>query len=320
MPVVPFDTYQPSLLFKHAHFNTIYPAVFRKMNSPFKNRIRLDTLDSDFIDLDLIQNGNKNLVILCHGLEGSSESQYIKSIASLVEKNGSDVIALNFRSCSGENNKLARSYHSGETKDLELVIQHYQEEYDDIALVGYSLGGNVVLKYLGKNSKDVHPKISKAVAVSTPCQLDAASKKIMQAENRIYEKRFLQTLFEKVKAKAKIFPEQFDLRLIQKTKTLWDFDEHFTAKVHGFDSAQDYYHKSSSKQFLAGIRIPVLILSALDDPFLAPACFPFEEANKSKEVFFLPTKYGGHVGFSALLKKYYWSDISILRFLKNELV
>ena len=314
MPILKSDDYLPARPFRNGHLNTIFPAVFRKRHKLPWERHRLATPDDDFIDIDILPNGKGRLAILYHGLEGSSASQYILGMADLLSQNGWDVAAVNHRGCSGEINRQVRMYHSGATDDVHLTIGFLQKKYDGIALIGFSLGGNMVLKYAGENGGALSEKIKAVVAVSVPVDLSACSHKLRQPSNWVYDHRFLQRLREKVHLKNRQYPEAYPLGLLEKVKTLWDFDEHFTSRVHGFDGAEDYYAQCNSLQFLHKIKVPTLILNAQDDPFLAPSCFPKKIAEESGYVHLLASRYGGHCGFTSFGKRNYWSEHRVLGF------
>ena len=315
MPVLSLETYNPLWVFKNGHINTIYPYAIRKSIDPGFKRERLTTVDDDFIDVDKVINGSSRLVILCHGLEGSSESKYILHTCNLLSQSGWDVICMNFRGCSGEMNKKLPMYHSGFTQDLHMVIKNYEKGYSEISLVGFSLGGNMILKYLGDGLNQLSPKIKSAVGVSVPCDLHAGAIHISRWQNKIYDIRFLQTLKEKVRVKKEMFPDKVDITPLKNIKTLIAFDDHFTAPIHGFKDATDYYARCHCKQFLKNIKIPSLIISAVDDPFLPKESYPYEEAHASEYVHLLTPRYGGHVGFVTFGKKAYWNEEVINRFI-----
>ena len=317
MPVITPTDYNPFFPFTNGHINTIFPAVFRNQAPPPYRRERITTPDNDFLDIDHLHNGNKRLAILCHGLEGSSSSQYIQGTARILHANDWDVIAMNYRSCSGEMNRQLRMYHSGATIDLHTIIDQKEADYERIVLVGFSLGGNMVLKYIGDGIYPLNSKIEKAVAVSVPVDLMGGSIEISKRKNRIYDRRFLKSLNEKALKKHQQFPEVIRIEDLNKVKTLSDFDNYFTGPIHGFKDAADYYQKCNSKQFLTAIKIPTLILQAQDDPFLSKSCFPIEEAKANKQLTLLLPKYGGHVGFSIPGKDHYWEELKILEYLNE---
>ena len=315
MPITATD-YTPPFPFKNRHFNTIYSSLFRKKKSVIFKRKRIETPDNDFLDIDLIENQSKKIVVLCHGLEGSSSSKYIMATASLLSENGYAVAAMNYRFCSGEINRQLITYHSGRTEDLQTVITSLLPDYDEIYLVGFSLGGNLVLKYNGDGVFLIDPKIKASVAVSVPVDLYGSAIELQLRQNQLYTWRFLRTLSKKIRLKHKQYPKEVDKELLKKVKKLIDFDEYYTSKLNGFRDAQDYYAKASSKQFLSSIKNPTLLINALDDPFLSASCFPYEEAKKNPYFHLMCPQYGGHVGFISK-GAYYWSELQILNFIKR---
>lgn len=317
MPILKSKNYSPKFPFKNAHIHTIYPSIFRKVDITFQ-RERINTPDEDFLDIDTVKNGTDSAVILLHGLEGSSSSNYIKGMAKAAVESGHDVIALNFRGCSGEVNRVIRSYHSGETQDLRFLIKLMLQEgtYKRLHLVGFSLGANVLLKYLGEEGDSIDPRIGSGVSISVPCELAACSDEISKPVNWIYSKRFLSDLKEKVKLKRAITKDVINYEKVMASKGIWEFDDNYTAPIHGFESAESYYENCSGNRFLNNIRIPTLILNALDDTFLAGACYPYELAKESTYVFLETPKYGGHVGFVGDRGKgWYWSEERAMSFL-----
>jgi len=316
MPILDSSDYRPKGILRSAHVNTMYPYLFRKKVSPPYRRERFETSDGDFVDLDCIYDGHKRLVILCHGLEGSSESQYMEHVSILLAKSW-DVVAFNYRSCSGEVNRKLQMYHSGFTSDLHEITSHFGMMYDKIALVGYSLGGNMILKYTNDGVLSVPDAVKSVVAVSTPADLSKSSAKIISLQNRLYDIRFRQTLIQKMKEKQKQFPEDILSIDLEKVKNLWDFDEYFTGPLHGFAGAEDYYAQCNSLQFLGRNRIPTLMITAQDDPFLTEDSLPFAIADRSDNLYFLAPKFGGHVGFTTFESKNYWNEIKTLQFIHD---
>jgi predicted alpha/beta-fold hydrolase len=304
---------------RNAHAETIIPSIFRKINISYQ-RERFTLADSDFIDLDWVKENKPNLIILFHGLEGSSQSQYIKGFVNTFSKQNFDCCAVNFRSCSGQNNKLLRSYHSGASEDMHEVISHVlaTNHYQRIYLVGFSLGGNVLLKYLGENKFQISPLVQAAIAFSVPIDLSAGATKLAQLSNGLYMRIFLNSLNTKLKEKAKVFPGKLDIADLDKIKTFQEWDNRFTAPINGFEDAADYYQKSSSKQYLKNIVIPTLLVNALNDPFLPSACFPVE-AEISQSVIFESPSYGGHCGFAIDWPNgNYYSEQRALQFFLNK--
>ncbi|WP_026950217.1 YheT family hydrolase [Algoriphagus mannitolivorans] len=319
MPLLQDSSFKrPKWLF-NGHLETIYPALARRVNFQSPRNERITTPDGDFLDLDWYCNGNHRLTIISHGLEGSSSRPYMLGMTKKFVQNGFDVLAWNYRGCSGELNDKPIFYHSGATYDLETVVDHAEKKYDEIFLVGFSLGGNLTLKYLGEK-RSRSPKIKKGVAVSVPLDLGKSCDKISTRENFLYSKRFLKSLKEKVIRKSEKFPQQIDFRALNHVKTLRDFDNFFTGPLHGFKDAEEYYQVNSSLFFLEGIQVPTLVLNALNDPFLSQSCFPKDLAEKLDQVYFEFPSHGGHVGFSsALFENTYYSEGRAVEFITHDL-
>ncbi|GAB2761636.1 alpha/beta fold hydrolase [Actinomadura fibrosa] len=267
------------------------------MDHPQK-RERLELKEGDFIDLDwsFSEEKSEKLLILLHGLEGSAQRPYMTGTAKLFTQNGWDVLAVNFRGCGGELNRLFRSYHAGATDDLRQVIEHVKPRYPTIALNGFSLGGNLLLKYLGEE-KNLPEEIKAAVAISVPCDLHGSLMEIQQLRNMLYEKRFLRSLKAHLLARHEKFPNKITKEEIASCDNLLAVDELYTSKAHGFENALDYYKKNSSLQFLPNISIPTLLINARNDGFLSEKSYPVEVAEKNSDFFLEMPKYGGHVGF-----------------------
>jgi uncharacterized protein len=318
MPVLS-SNFKGSSFFHNAHLETMLPVLCRKITIHY-SRERIETPDGDFFDVDRINTGGKQLMILLHGLEGSSESKYIKGFSKYFSSKGWDIAAKNFRSCSGDSNRLAKSYHSGFTTDLIQLIEKENKnaEYDKIVLVGFSLGGNVLLKYLGQNTGHIPQKVKAAIAFSVPIDLKSSSIELGKWHNRIYLNRFLKTLKEKAFEKSKRFNPFPNQQLIKTIKNFQSFDDLVTAPLNGFEGADDYYKKNSSKQFLSDISLNTLLINAENDPFLDVNCFPFEIAASSTKLHFEAPRGGGHVGFAMHLPNGpYWSEIRADKFLKE---
>lgn len=300
MPHPAINGYQPSLWFRNAHLNTIHRTLFHSFDLSYERR-RMETTDGDFMDIDLLMKGSKKLVIAIHGLEGSSDSNYIRSLASYFSQASFDLACANLRGCSGVENRLLSAYHSGKTDDLDAIINFLQQQFDheDIFLVGYSLGGNLILKYLGESWRST-TQIKGAATVSVPCDLKGSSEQIGKWKNKVYMERFLRSLKRKTLIKSKRFPEaNIDVKAINKAKNFKQFDDLFTAPVHGFLDAEDYWRQNSANNFITDIRIPSLLITAIDDPFLSQSCIPFSQA-KGHRYFRLETyQHGGHVGFNS---------------------
>lgn len=316
MPLVS-SSYRAPLTLRNGHLATIYPTLFRRVASPPVDRERLELDDGDFLDLDWTRSGNKRLAIIGHGLEGESSAKYIRGMSIALQKRAWDTLAWNCRGCSGEPNRLLRSYHSGVSDDLDRVVDHaLAQGYQSLALIGFSLGGNIVLKYLGEMGLKAHPEIKAGVAFSVPCDLTSSSLRLGERDNKIYMRRFMDGLKEKIHLKNDAFPGQLDLNGIHTMKTFEEFDDRFTAPLNGFNDARDYWTRASSKPHLSEITVPSLLVQAQNDPFLPPPCFPRDIAKKSKHLHLEIPSHGGHVGF-ATRNKEYWSESRCAEFLEE---
>lgn len=309
--------YSPPPLLFNGHIETIYPALFRKINNVKLTRERITTPDQDFVDLDWLKTGSEELVIICHGLEGDSQQPYMlgmtRAVSNLLKH---DALAWNYRGCSGEINLHHRFYHSGATDDLDVVVKHAMNQgYQSISLIGFSLGGNLVLKYLGEIGADPAHPVTAGVVFSVPLDLEASSKKMMKWYNYVYSQRFMKSLKNKVKQKKGRLPEHISLEQIDKVRHVFHFDDLFTAPIHGFRDARDYYKSCSSLFFLNNIRKPVLIVNARNDPFLDETCFPFEKLADNQYIYFEAPERGGHCGFASFETEYYWSERRAVQFL-----
>ena len=294
--------YNPPLLFRNSHIATIYAGLVRRIDDLQQKRERILLQDGDFLDLDwsYAAGGSRKVVILLHGLEGHGQRPYITGSARHFNNAGYDACAVNFRGCSGETNKLFRSYHSGATEDLDAVIHHLRglDKYSHIYIKGFSLGGNLTLKYLGEG-RTIPEEVKGAVAVSVPCNLHDSLIQLLKVKNMAYAIRFRRHLVSKLWAKHQLFPEQISKEDIERIKNLKDFDDIYTSRAHGFKDALDYYSQCSSRQFLDGINLPALIINARNDSFLGKDCYPEDEAKKNRSLFLQMPYYGGHVGFQS---------------------
>ncbi len=292
---------------------TFLGALFRQRSGVAFERERWELDDGDFLDLDWARRGRRRLAILSHGLEGSSAQGYIRGLATALGVAGWDVLAWNFRGCSGEPNRLPRFYHSGETEDLRAIVGRVAEAYESVALVGFSLGGNSTLKYLGEAPP--HPRVNCAATVSVPIDLASCARRLdCELGNRLYLRRFLSSMRTKIAAKARQFPASFEVTGLERVTTFEEFDGRFTGPLHGFRDAEDYWARSSARQFLQELTVPTLLLNARNDPFLTPACFPVTEATLSPHLFLEAPESGGHVGFLDLGGGPWWS-LRIVEFL-----
>ena len=320
MALITNNTYKPPLWLCNAHLETIYPALFRKVSfNTIVNNITIHTPDNDYFELNYYDNNSDKTVIISHGLEGNNMRPYIIGMAKKLFENDWNVIAWNYRGCNGKINNSIKSYHSGFVEDLEEVIKFADtHQIKNISLIGFSLGGNLTLKYLG-NQKNVHNKIRNAVTLSVPIDLHLGSLEISKSSNKLYEKRFLRSLKQKVKEKAKCFSE-IDTKYLSRIHNLKAFDDHYTAPLHGFIDAIDYYRSCSALYVLDNVRIPTLIINALNDPFLPSSCYPFELLKKHSYAHLETPERGGHIGFCCQNgNEYYWSENRSMEFINSTL-
>ncbi len=320
MPNIKTSTYRAPFLYRHHHIGTIMPNLLRKVEGITYQRKRIETPDEDFLDLDFSRVGSKTILLLMHGLEGSSDRQYAKGMIKAANKADWDGVVLNMRGCSGEANRLYSSYHSGKTDDLDLVVQHLiqVEEYTDILIFGVSLGGNITLKYVGEQGENIPKEVRAAAALSVPCHLQTSAVQLQKPINQVlYVRRFIKSLVPKGIEKVKRFARtEISIEAMQNARNFYDIDNLYTAPAHGFKDAEDYWEQCHSRQFLSGIRIPTLLINAQNDPFLSPECYPYEEAENNPYFYFEAPKYGGHVGFSTnwRMTGEFWQETRVVEF------
>lgn len=320
MPLIEDSTYKPSPLFRNNHINTFQASLFRKFPDIEYERFRITTADEDFIDLDCQVNDHKRAVILLSGLEGDSVRNYMKGMAACFYKNGWDTISMNYRGCSGEPNLLPRTYHVGDTADLQLTIDFIQKKFvfKEIALIGFSMGGNIILKYLGETGKKINPVIISSATFSVACDIPSANMQMEKWYNWHYRKYLIGSLKQKYQTKIEAFPDQFTKPEKKFDNTFKTFDEHFTAPIHGFKSAIEYWKLNSSINFLKNISIPTLMVNALDDSFLSKECYPYKIAKESDYLFLETPEHGGHLGFSGdVVDDFYWSERRAVAFIQS---
>lgn len=313
-------TYKASGLFKNGHFNTLYGHFFdRPPPLPFKREKLLHPLGFSLY-LDWVQQQSNKLIIFTHGLESSSNARYINSMGQQFLQQGYDVLAWNCRNCAkGEAFDPRAYYHSGLSEDLAYVIEHTlaTQCYEQIVLVGFSMGGNIVLKYLGEQGEHLPSSIQRAMAISSPLDLLASSHALLQFPNQIYGRNFLKTILFKLKENPEdLIHYGLSMESIMQCKNLRDFDHLFTAAVHGFSSQDDYYKRASSAKFLPQIKVPSYLINAQDDPFLAQSCYPSSEEVGNTNIQTLYPQHGGHIGFNNPRNKgCSWLDQQALNFL-----
>ena len=321
MPIIS-STYQCTGVFKNAHFATIYSAKLRQVLGVEQFRERLSLSDGDFIDIDWSfaygERSSDKVCVLLHGLEGSAQRSYILGQAKILNKNGFDCAAVNFRGCSGEVNRAYASYNSGATDDLAefLCFLEREKSYTAYYLGGFSLGANQILKYLGEGRK-LPKQLKAAAAVSVPVHLYGSLTSLDARQNWVYRWNFLKDLRKKYTDKINDYPDLMSIDDLKKIKSLRLFDELYTARAHGFKDAMEYYTKSSSLPFLKNIALPTYILNAKNDSFLDYSCYPVEEARKNENLFLEMPQHGGHVGFYSPGDHYY-NEVRTLKFFEDE--
>jgi predicted alpha/beta-fold hydrolase len=308
MPLVP-SAYRAPRWLASGHVQTLLPVLLPRRSGAWRERERLELPDGDFLDLFWRCRGRGRLAVLCHGLEGSVQAGYMRGMASALEQANWDVLAWNFRGCGGVGNRLARSYHSGETDDLRQVIRRASSDYGCLALIGFSLGGNVVLK--GTAEPGLPQSVAAAVAVSAPVDLASSAKALDQRPgNRLYQQRFLKTLRQKMREKAERFPDRVDRSKLSRIHSIRDFDEYYTAPLHGFRDAEDYWRRASAGPLLSELAVPSLLLNARNDPLLAEASFPTHLAQTHLRLHLEAPDRGGHVAFlDPYLRPWYESRV-----------
>lgn len=307
MPVLPSSSYSRPWYLPHAHLETIVPSVFFKVDNVRYTRERLELSDGDFLDLDWVKSGQPRLIILSHGLEGSSDRHYMKRPARFFSEREWDVLAWNCRGCSGEVNRLPQTYHHGFIDDLAAVVEHALVlGYSEVVLMGFSMGGNFTLKYLGVKGRALDSRIKAAVTYSVPCHLEDSSAEIHKPANRFYERRFLRKLREKMALKVAHHPElEADWDTI---KDFGDFNRRFTLPIYGFETEQAFYDQARSDVYLPEITVPTLLVNALNDPMLGGRNYPYDFAQQSTRVYLETPDTGGHVGFTLSGHDYSWME------------
>ncbi|WP_457669922.1 hydrolase [Thiolapillus sp.] len=317
MPLVQ-SAYSPPWWLPGHHLPTLWPSFFRPRPDIPLIRERVELEDGDFLDLSWCGGAGRPIVLLLHGLEGSLHSHYAKPLLKLLSESGYLACMLHFRGCSGEPNRLPRSYHSGDSAELQTIIEYIENSRQQtvFGMIGFSLGGNVLLKWLGEQGAEA--AVERAMAVSVPFLLNEAADRLNQGFSRLYQRHLLNSLKEKYREKFSRIPSPLQVDLNQ-IRTFRQFDEQITAPLHGFSGADDYYRRCSSRQFLPAIRTPTLILHDRHDPFMW-ASTPPEENELPPEVTLELPNGGGHGGFAYGVTPSvtrYWTDKRLLEWLNS---
>lgn len=317
------EPFRPSRLWLNPHSQTVLANSLRSMNGVSYRRVRLDTPDGDFLDLDFASipgielDQDAPLVLLLHGLEGSARRSYATETYRQLAQRGVRAVGMNFRSCSGELNRTNSLYHAGKTDDVAFVVDWLDTLFPNVVkgLVGFSLGGNMLLKYLGERGEAT--PIQAAAAVSPPFDLGRIARTFHLGSGRPYAARFMKSLRHKALSHADHNGSNIDVRRVLRAKTMADFDDAVTAPLHGYRDADDYYARNSSGQFLPTIRVPTLVIRALDDPFFG-SDVPHMALAENEQLLPLLVPHGGHVAFAEGIwprKFKYWAERQASRFL-----
>jgi predicted alpha/beta-fold hydrolase len=318
MPILSAPTINTPILQWNGHIQSIYPSLFRQVPFAYARRERLELPDGDFVDLDWssAEKTTDRLVIITHGLEGDAGRHYVTGMAKLFVANGFDALGWNCRSCSGTMNRLVRFYHHGDANDLRAVIQHAIDQYgyQEIVLVGFSMGGSLTFRAISEFPDQVPAAVKTAIGFSVPCSLKGSVDALSTKANRIYLKRFLKKLGIKIKLKAQLFPGQIDATGYDQIRTFIEFDNRYTAPLHGYQDALDFYEKASVGPLLHQTSIPSLIVQAQNDPFLLPNCMPIETAKDHPFLHLEMPAVGGHCGFMQKGQLHTWAEYRALAF------
>ena len=317
MPYLSNSSYETDFIFQNGHISTIYSGIIRKLESPEYRRKRLFLTDGDFLLLDYVLQTSKKAIILCHGLEGDSKKNYNNACANFFIEQGYSVFAWNNRSCGGEMNLLPNLYHHGSIEDLGAVINYVlAQNIEEVFLVGFSLGGDQILNYLGR--KQVSEKIKAAVAISAPFQLKSSAEKIQGGLSKIYLSRFIRKIRGKIQQKSIQFPSLISKEISKNIKSFEDVIDRFIVPVHGgYTDLADYYKKASPAYFTDGINIPVLVINAWDDPILGKEDHPIAMAEQHKYLYLETPHHGGHCAFPLKISKHPYSVVRAFEFFKN---
>lgn len=319
MPILSSSYSKPPFYLINGHFETIIPSLWRKIEGVSYTRQKIDTPDGDFLNLDWSKVGSNRLLIVSHGLEGDSNRHYAKALVKLFNQRAWDVVVWNNRTCGGEINLRPILYHHGASYDLDTVVKYVltSEKYKEITLAGISMGGAQTLKYLGENGTSLPLEIKKAAVYSVPCNLPSSAETLKLPSNKFYKNRFLGKLKYKMALKADQFPDLIDRDLLERVNSFDEFDSYFTAKLHGFKDAADFYESVSADNWMDQIAVPTLIINALNDPLLGEKCYPVKLAESKSEIYLEMPKRGGHTGFTLANQEFMWAEHRLFEFLNT---
>ena len=321
MPIIE-SRFQPSnRLFRNTHASTIYASLLRRIPRVHFQRERLEIPDGDFLDLDWSKVGSKKLIITVAGLEGKSNSLYSRAAVHYFNKRGWDAMGMNYRGCSGEPNRLLRGYHMGASEDLKHSVEHAitKYNYEEIILLGYSLGGNIALKYIGEEGANLAPQVKSTIAFSVPKDIQKSDERLNKWYNWHYLKWFMFPLNLKANRKKRQFPGALSsYKGFFMSGNFVYFDTHFTAPANGYDTVEDYWRESTCDPFLKKITIPTLIVNSTNDTFISDNCYPVKEAANNPNLFLEMPCYGGHCGFiRGFFEKEWWMEERAFEFVEG---
>ncbi len=305
----------PAYMF-NGQLQTLIPGLYRKIDGVAYKRERIKLADGDFLDLDWIHRDSSRLIILSHGLEGNSSRQYILGAAKYFSKKDWNVLAWNCRSCSGELNKTFKLYYHGDTEDISAVISHAinQNKYKEILLVGYSMGGSMLSKYLGLIGSNCPAEIVGGVSFSAPYDLTESIKAVEKKQNWLYNYSFKSKLIKKIRALDKKFPNRLDLSHLHINSKWAIFDREYSIKLNGFDRLDDFYESACVKNFLHSVKTPLLLVTALNDPIIPSTCINYEQIKRHRYVDIEYPDQGGHVGFTLDKLENSWMEVRVEQF------
>lgn len=313
--------YSPPWWLRGGHAQTVWGSFLRRKTAPPRRKETWETPDGDFLNIHLTEGqARRPAVLLLHGLEGSAFSHYILGLTWRFRALGWTTAAMEYRGCGGVMNRAFRLYHSGETSDPEFVVHELIKRYPDcpLFLVGASLGGNIIAKWFGEQGGALPAEVHAGAAISPPFDLTVSARRVDTMLGGAYARWFTRSMVPKALEKERQFPGQLDREAVSQSKTFAEFDTHVTAVLHGFRDAEDYWAKSGCGPFLPGVRRPLLLIAAEDDPMSPGETLPRKTANASPWLHPLFTKRGGHVGFVQGRSPFhprYWAEEQVVRFL-----
>ncbi len=318
MPIIATSSYKPNpFYFRNRHLETLGPSLFARGEDVIYKRERLELADGDFLNLDWLRNDQRQLVILSAGMEGDSQRHYVQRAASYFFARGWDVLAWNYRGCGGELNRLSKIYSYADTNDFRVVIDHSVTKggYTRVALIGFSMGGCLVTKYLGEQLPP-NPCVVASVSFSVSCDLRDSMKET--EKSFVYNRYFIHRIKNKLRSKAAFHVAIRNIP-IEKINTFDDYVRDYLIPFHHFIHAVDFYAQSSCKQFIESIKVPSLMVNPQNDPILGNQCYPFEEARHHPNFYLETPGCGGHLGFSLMNSNYSWMEVRAFEFISSQL-